>query len=123
MVKSQGGDSSVVYDINKVPLSEHRITYRAPFDGVVQEIEAHEIGLASVKLGAGRTYADDEVDHHAGLLLHKKVGARVKKGEPLITAFASEVPSLEDVETRLNEGYERGVDAINLVPDEPHVII
>mmetsp|Transcript_19127 Transcript_19127/g.23263 ORF Transcript_19127/g.23263 Transcript_19127/m.23263 type:complete len:175 (+) Transcript_19127:25-549(+) len=123
MVESQGGDTSVVYDLNRMPLPQNRKTYYSPIDGIVADIDAHEIGDASVKLGAGRHYADDEVDYQAGFLLHKKAGARVKKGDPILTAFTSEVSSLEHPDIRLDEGYTRGVGSYRIVPDEPHVIV
>mmetsp|Transcript_10180 Transcript_10180/g.11722 ORF Transcript_10180/g.11722 Transcript_10180/m.11722 type:complete len:578 (-) Transcript_10180:891-2624(-) len=123
MVESQGGDPRVVYDLNKIPLPKYRKTMYSPIDGIIEDIDAHEIGIASVKLGAGRHYADDEVDFCAGLLLHKKVGSRVKKGEPIFTAFASDVASLEEPEDRLNDGYDRAEGSFLINPDCSHVVI
>jgi thymidine phosphorylase len=51
----------------------------------VESIHTRQIGVAANTLGAGRMKADDVVDLAVGLLVHKKPGDRVEKGEPLVT--------------------------------------
>jgi thymidine phosphorylase len=55
----------------------------APRDGYVVGVDALAIGLAAVAMGAGRTRADQSVDHGVGLLVEAKPGARVVRGQPL----------------------------------------
>ena len=49
-----------------------------------------------MKLGAGRETKDDIIDYTAGLLLNKKIGDKVEKGELLITAYTNK-DNVEDV--------------------------
>lgn len=58
-------------------------------DGYVKTIDAYELGRACVELGAGRKQKEDEIDYGAGIVLKKKVGEFVRKGEPLAELYAS----------------------------------
>jgi pyrimidine-nucleoside phosphorylase len=60
-----------------------RKAFKAHTDGVITGIEAREIGLAGIVMGAGRMKADDELDYAAGIVFHKKCGAEVHKGEEI----------------------------------------
>ena len=66
----------------------HKLHYKidvpAKEDGVIAEIIADEIGKAATMLGAGRATKDDVIDLAVGLVLHKKIGDSVKKGETLV---------------------------------------
>lgn len=124
LVEAQGGDPSVVYDLDAIPLPDIKQEFVAPFDCIIEDIDAQQIGLASVRLGAGRHYADDEIDLRAGLILHRSMGGVVKKGQPVFTAYVGIAPALEDHEVRLSEGFELAKLAFKLVPeDSPYVLI
>jgi pyrimidine-nucleoside phosphorylase len=55
----------------------------AEASGYVTAIDALEVGLASKILGAGRKTKDEAIDLSVGICLNKKIGDRVKRGEPL----------------------------------------
>ena len=80
-IKAQHGDTSVIDDLTKLPSAEFQLEVEAPNEGYVSEIEAENIGLAAMHLGAGRQTKDDSIDHAAGITLKKKIGDYVKKGE------------------------------------------
>jgi pyrimidine-nucleoside phosphorylase len=61
------------------------VEVRASSKGYVTQIDALELGLAGVALGAGRTRADQAVDPVVGIVLGKKIGDAVGKGEVLAT--------------------------------------
>ncbi|AIX09582.1 Pyrimidine-nucleoside phosphorylase [Bacillus subtilis] len=88
-LKNQGGDSSIVDDPSKLPQAAYQIDVPAKEAGVVSEIVADEIGVAAMLLGAGRATKEDEIDLAVGIMLHKKVGDKVEKGEPLVTLYAN----------------------------------
>jgi pyrimidine-nucleoside phosphorylase len=67
----------------------------AKSDGYVSQIEADRIGLASQHLGAGRKTKDDSIDLSAGLVLEKKVGDPVKKGDTLAVLSADDPEKLK----------------------------
>lgn len=81
MVVAQGGDPDA-------PLLGSGCTDKvveAARDGVVTSVDALSIGQAAFVLGAGRSRADDPVHPGVGLTIHKKVGERAGRGEPLVT--------------------------------------
>lgn len=88
-LENQDGDSSVVYDVNRLPQATYQIELPAETDGVVTEIIANEIGVASMLLGAGRQTKEDSIDLSVGIVLNKKVGDRVAQGESLLTIHAN----------------------------------
>ncbi|AOY05505.1 pyrimidine-nucleoside phosphorylase [Bacillus subtilis] len=88
-LKNQGGDSSIVDDPSKLPQAAYQIDVPANEAGVVSEIVADEIGVAAMLLGAGRATKEDEIDLAVGIMLRKKVGDKVEKGEPLVTLYAN----------------------------------
>ncbi|MBM4762185.1 pyrimidine-nucleoside phosphorylase [Bacillus sp. B15-48] len=88
-VSSQGGNAAVVDDPTLLPLAKHQIALEAKEDGFLAEIVADEIGTAAMLLGAGRATKESEIDLAVGLILHKKIGDKVKKGEPLLTIHSN----------------------------------
>ncbi|MGV3244494.1 pyrimidine-nucleoside phosphorylase [Staphylococcus sp. 11261D007BR] len=96
----QGGDASVVDDPTRLPQAQYQIELPAKKSGVVSEIVANEIGIASMMLGAGRQTKEDQIDLAVGLKLHKKVGDTVSEGESLLTIYANR-ENVEDVKQKL----------------------
>ncbi len=83
MVKAQGGDTRVVFDPSLLPRAKQRVAVPAATSGYVASIDSMELGLVGVALGAGRTRADQAVDHAVGIELPQSIGAKVSKGDPL----------------------------------------
>ncbi len=83
MIRAQGGDPAVVADRSRLEVAGHEVVVEAPRDGFVTRADALAIGLAAVAMGAGRTRADQAVDHAVGILVEAKPGARVARGQPL----------------------------------------
>jgi pyrimidine-nucleoside phosphorylase len=83
MIQAQGGDARVVADRSRLEVASQQLVVEAPRDGFVTRADALAIGLAGVAMGAGRTRADQAVDHAVGILVEAKPGARVSKGQPL----------------------------------------
>ena len=80
LVAAQGGDVRMVDDPGRLPHAPHIEALLAPRTAYVRAIAADEIGLASVRLGAGRQQKGEPIDHRTGVVLHAKVGARVERG-------------------------------------------
>ncbi|MCM8509254.1 MULTISPECIES: pyrimidine-nucleoside phosphorylase [Bacillus] len=99
-LSNQGGDASVVDDPSKLPQAAYKIDVPAKEAGVVSEIVADEIGVAAMLLGAGRATKEDEIDLAVGIMLRKKVGDNVEKGEPLVTLYANR-ENVEDVTAKV----------------------
>lgn len=101
-LSNQGGDASVVDDPSKLPTAQYQFELPAKRSGVVSEMIANEIGIASMMLGAGRQTKEDVIDLAVGLVLNKKVGERVEEGESLLTIYANS----EDVEQVKQKLYD-----------------
>lgn len=88
-VAAQGGDPSIIDHPEKLPSASYVVEVEAAEEGYVSGIEANEIGIAACMLGAGRVTMESEIDHAAGIVLHKKAGDRVKKGERIATIHSN----------------------------------
>ncbi|MDQ7842912.1 MAG: pyrimidine-nucleoside phosphorylase [Armatimonadota bacterium] len=88
MVKAQGGDPTVVDHPERLPRAPEVAMVPAPEAGTVVAIDAEAIGLAAMRLGAGRATKDDVIDPTVGIVLRKKVGDPVRPGEPLAEIHA-----------------------------------
>lgn len=96
MVAAQGGNPGVVDRPTLLPRAPVVLTGKAPHEGYIADIQALDIGLAAVELGAGRRDWCDPVDPATGIVLLKKVGEVVASDEPLFEVHArtSEVAAL-----------------------------
>ena len=88
-IKYQGGDVSYLDDLDKFDKAKYEYKIYSDIDGYVKNIVALDLGVAAMKLGAGRATKEDVIDYSAGLILNKKVGDKVSKGELLITAYTN----------------------------------
>lgn len=98
---NQDGDASVVDDVTKLPQAQYQIELPAQESGVVTEIIANEVGVASMMLGAGRQTKEDDIDLSVGIVLNKKVGDEVKEGESLLTIHSNN-ENIDNVKEKLN---------------------
>jgi pyrimidine-nucleoside phosphorylase len=73
----------------ELPKADQKKSLTASKSGYVSEMDVEKIGIASLSLGAGRMKAEDKIDMAAGIVMHKKIGDHVTKGEPLATFFYS----------------------------------
>lgn len=95
LIDAHGGDPRVVEDPSRLPSAPETLEIKAESAGKVSGIDALELGLSAVAMGAGRTRADQAVDHGVGINLQKKPGEDVRVGEVLATVVArraSDVP-------------------------------
>jgi thymidine phosphorylase len=82
-VGAHGGDASVLDDLPRLDRAAHQAVIEAPASGFVTRCDAHTIGIAATRLGAGRERKEDDIDHGVGITLRAKIGDRVEAGEPL----------------------------------------
>ena len=83
MIEAQGGDARVAAEPGRLALAPCTVAVPAPASGYVAAIDALEIGLTGVAMGAGRTRADQAVDPAVGITLVRKPGDRVESGDTL----------------------------------------
>ena len=105
LIKSQGGELSEIEDTNLLPSSQYQQEYVSKKSGYIVELNALEIGKASVVLGAGRETKESKIDLGAGILLKKKIGDYVHKGENLAILYSEDVVNFKSAETHMNLAY------------------
>ncbi len=104
-VEAQGGNKDMVYNTDLLPKASIIEEIEAPAEGYIQNIVCDEIGICSLILGGGRETKESVIDLSVGLVLHKKVGDFVKKGESLATIHANSYEKLELAKTRFLKAY------------------
>ena len=82
-VVAQGGDVSYIENIEKFPKASIILPIYSSKEGYVNQIDALGIGTYAMRLGAGRAVMSDVIDYTAGIVLNKKIGDYVNKGEIL----------------------------------------
>ncbi len=104
-VAAQGGDGELVYHPERLPQASIIEEIPSPSDGYIQKIVCDEIGICSLILGGGRETKESSIDLSVGLVLHKKVGDAVKKGESLATIHANDSEKLAAAKARFLAAY------------------
>lgn len=105
LTEEQGGDTAVLENFDKYPVANHIFEYKARESGYIAEINAYNIGMASLELGAGRKTKDDVIEPAAGIELKKKLGSKVKKGETLAVGFTNKEENIRNATEALQNGF------------------
>ena len=114
MLRAQGGHLE-----EGLPVAPVQVSIPSDRDGYVEAIDALEVGLSAVDLGAGRLRKEDRIDHAAGFVLNAMVGDRVRKGDALVTVHAGSRELVDRVSQRVRNAW-RISDAEVRRP--PHVL-
>ena len=96
LVEAQDGEARDVYDTSRLPLAPVQLEVLSDTSGYLSHIECEKVGLISMHLGGGRATKESTIDLSVGLVLHKKVGDRVEKGESLGTIHASTMEKAQE---------------------------
>lgn len=98
MVRAQGGDAS------KLPAAKHQKPVAAPKSGYIHGIICDQLGYAVIALGGGRRQASDTIDFAVGFEQPKKVGDKIKAGEPLLLMHYNSDPT--ETERMVQAAYD-----------------
>ena len=90
MIAAQGGDPRVTEDTSLLPKAKAKVELRADEAGYVQSIRTSDVGNAAKRLGAGREHKTDPLDLSVGVVMHKRVGDPVRRGDVLCTLHVGE---------------------------------
>lgn len=107
-IEAQGGDREVVYRPELLPKAKLIETLLSPGDGYIQKIICDEVGMCSLLLGGGRETKDSSIDLSVGIVLQKKVGDLVHKGDVLAYIHANDKEKLSLASQRLLQAYQIG---------------
>jgi pyrimidine-nucleoside phosphorylase len=114
-IRAQGGDP----DEAALPTAPVVVLVEAQQEGYVRGLGAVRVGLAALRLGAGRRAKEDAIDYSVGIVCDKKRGDQVERGETLAEVHARDAESAAAAAAEVLEAYELGPDA----PDERHVVL
>lgn len=104
-VEAQGGDAAPVYDTSLLPQASMQEEVLSMDEGYVVKITCDHVGVASLLLGGGRKTKESTIDLSVGLILHKKLGDYVKKGESIATIYGNDKEQIEQAKTCLLDAY------------------
>lgn len=105
-VKLQGGDQAKLLADRGKRRSAHRAQLHAAGDGYIAGIEAFKTGMAGVYLGVGRNRTDEAVCAEAGMIIHRRKGDAVKKGDLLMDVYGKDAASLEPAISLLEKAVQ-----------------
>jgi pyrimidine-nucleoside phosphorylase len=105
MIEAQGGDASVVADPSRLEVARVVLPIVSRQEGYVTAVDALEIGLAGVAMGAGRARADQKVDPAVGIAVDAKPGTRVGRGDPLARLFVRHEDDAAGIRERVARAF------------------
>lgn len=120
LVRAQGGDVGQIDHLERLPQAPIQKDITAETAGFIARIDAQEVGLTALDLGAGRHKKGEPVDHAVGIVFHKKVGDTIAAGEPLYTIHARDDESFAIAAKRLVQAVlisDEGVPGLPLFYD------
>ena len=101
MIAAQGGDPSA-----PLPVARESHVVLAPASGTLTRLDAHAVGVAAWRLGAGRARKEDAVSAGAGVVMHAKPGAPVRAGAPLLTLLTDDAERFAGALEALAGGFD-----------------
>jgi pyrimidine-nucleoside phosphorylase len=101
VIAAQGGDPHQIEQPELLPKAPLRTMLLAPRSGYIAGIEAEQVGLASMRLGAGRFKKGEHIDHRTGFILQAKMGQYRQAGEPLVEIHARSESEARDIQEAL----------------------
>ena len=108
MVTLHGGDVRAVDDPRRLPHAKQTLEVETAQAGFVTSIQCEAVGTACVILGGGREKKEDSVDPGVGIVLRKKVGDRVERGESLATLHFNSQAKADKAKQLLEDSYQIG---------------
>jgi pyrimidine-nucleoside phosphorylase len=111
MVAAQGGNADWILNPENFPAAKYSHEVKALSDGYIVGVDTENYGVASLLLGAGRNTKEDVIDPTAGIMLCKKTGDFVKKGETLAILYSGKQSGFAASEARLLQATKLGGNA------------
>ena len=102
-ISAQGSDAKYVDNTDLLPVARVAYEVRATEEGYIAHMDAEKIGLAATVLGAGRASKEDEIDHSAGIILAKKTGDFIRRGDVIMTLYTNKEDRLAAAEKTARE--------------------
>ncbi|MCM3627383.1 pyrimidine-nucleoside phosphorylase [Paenibacillus glycanilyticus] len=105
-IAAQGGEAAVADDVTLLPQAAELVEVKAAAAGYVSAIEAEQLGIAAMLLGAGRATKEAAIDYSVGITIRKKVGDPVSEGDTLAVLHTrANDAAVEEVTVKVREAY------------------
>ncbi len=111
-ITAQGGNGKWLDNTELFPKSKFSYEIKSENEGYIASMDAEKIGITSVILGAGRETKNDSIDMSAGIILRKKTGDKINKGDTVATLYSNNKTSFTCAE-------ERFLEAITVSSEKP----
>jgi pyrimidine-nucleoside phosphorylase len=105
IIRLQGGDENVVDAPERLPRARHTFDVVSASHGYITATECEQFGTVCVALGGGRAKKEDAIDPAVGLIVRKKVGDFVRKGEMLCTLHYNDAGRLDEARRLVETAY------------------
>jgi pyrimidine-nucleoside phosphorylase len=115
-IASQGGNPSQVDYTELLPKAKYIVEVKSEVEGYISRIDSQHIGLIAMQLGAGRATKEDNVDLAVGIVLNKKRGNKVYKGETLAYIHANDEGKIEEATKDIIESYHVTEESAKDIP-------
>ena len=108
LITEQGGDLRCIDDYSLFNVGKNVYKLTSENDGFIKKIDALSVAYSAKLLGAGRDKKSDSIDFGAGVVLNKKVGDKVSKGDLVAILYYNDVVSekLAQAIKSINDGLE-----------------
>ena len=113
MVSNQGGDVSLLDNVELFKKAEFIQELKAEDDGYINEINAQRVGEIARSLGAGKINKSDSIDYTVGIMIKVKVGDYIKKGDVLAEIHSNDFEKLEEAKKELKDVIKISGEPIN----------
>lgn len=113
-IQNQGGDISYLENIEKWEKAKYILPVVATKAGYVTNLNAQKVGEISMRLGAGRIRKEDSIDPMVGVILEKKIGDKVEKGQILAYVHANNEEIGKKEQENLQQIYQIGESKIEI---------
>ena len=120
MVEGQGGDLSYIENMDKFQRAACERVLTAGEEGYISIMDTEGIGITAGILGAGRETKESVIDHSAGIVMKKKIGDRVRRGDAIAVLYSSGEEKLDRAERCIQRCYtisDRRPEPLKLVVD------
>ncbi len=114
MVKAQGGNADLVDDTDKFRKTAYKKAVVAQEEGYISHMNTEGYGVASLLLGAGRNAIGEAINYASGIIISKKTGDFVARGDVIAYMFADEEYRFENAERKI-------LDSITITKDKPEI--
>lgn len=104
--KAHGGDIKYLKDLNLYPKSKYSEHITLNKNGYIKSIDTYKIGMAALKLGAGRLKKDDIIDPKAGIIFNCKIGDKINNDTILAEIFTDNKKVVEEVNADICSAVE-----------------